>query len=141
MARIVVMHTNKFLRLLHLVELNRDGFEVLLAKDGHEAVKEIQESAPDLLVIAAPRSRTAGMAELVRVLRQNTSLPFILQASPPVIDSGVWPREIFARQQYDLSRLKAIIRKVLKSGLTEKQRNRFLDAFESVSKSLESRGA
>lgn len=138
MAKILVMHTNKFLRMLYVVELARDGFDILLASDGHEAVREIEESAPDIVIVAVPRRRTAGVPELLKTLRERKSLPFILQASLPVIDSGIWPRDIFARQKYDLSKLKHQIRELLEKGMSEKLRSRSLDALDLVNERLQS---
>ena len=140
MAKILVMHTNKFLRMLYVVEMAREGFEILLAADGHEAVKEIKESSPDLVVVAVPRTRTAGLPELVKALRERPKLPFIPQATLPVVDSGVWPRDIFARQKYDLTKLITLIREHLEKGMPEDQRSRSLDALDIVSKGLEAEG-
>ena len=140
MAKILIMHTNKFLQMLYVVELAPEGYEILLARNGHEAVKEIQESRPDLVVVAVPRSKTSGFSELIKALRERPDLPFVLQATLPVVDSGIWPRDIFARQKYDLSLLKGLIRDLLKDGMPEQQRSRSLDALELVNERLETLG-
>lgn len=74
----------------------------------------------------------------MKTLRERKSLPFILQASLPVIDSGIWPRDIFARQKYDLSKLKHQIRELLEKGMSEKLRSRSLDALDLVNERLQS---
>jgi DNA-binding NtrC family response regulator len=140
MAKILVMHTNKFLRMLYVVELAREGFDILLAADGLEAVKEIKESSPDLVVVAVPSTPTPGIAELIAALRERPKLPFIPQATMPVIDSGIWPRDIFARQKYDLTKLITLIREHLEKGMSEKQRSRSLDAVEIACKTLGASG-
>jgi len=50
-TRILVVEDDKFLRSIMLQKLSRDGFKVMEAADGAEALKKIKEAPPQLILL------------------------------------------------------------------------------------------
>ena len=59
--------------------LRKQGFEVLLAKDGREAKEMIQSAIPDLVVLDVMMPHVTGL-ELIQYVREelNSALPLIV---------------------------------------------------------------
>ena len=61
--------------------LQKNGYEIQLAKDGQEALDMVKESRPDLMVADLEASKVSGL-ELLRTVRKDlkSGLPFVLLA-------------------------------------------------------------
>ncbi|MEL6862959.1 MAG: response regulator [Bacteroidota bacterium] len=59
--------------------LRKQGFEVMLAEDGRQAVKKVQEENPDILVADIMMPHVTGL-ELINFIRKDlkSSLPIII---------------------------------------------------------------
>jgi len=57
--------------------LERDGFEVKAAMDGHQALESVEEFNPDLIVLDLMLPDISGF-EVCRRLRENSSIPVIM---------------------------------------------------------------
>lgn len=65
--------------LLDVVRFNlaREGYEVLIARDGEEALSVARHHKPDLIVLDIMLPRLDGL-EVCRILRKETSIPIIM---------------------------------------------------------------
>ena len=57
--------------------LNRDGYRVITAYDGNEALKQARESQPDLIVLDLMLPGINGL-EICRILREESDVPIIM---------------------------------------------------------------
>jgi two-component system alkaline phosphatase synthesis response regulator PhoP len=57
--------------------LNRDGYRVLTAYDGNEALKLARENQPDLIVLDLMLPGISGL-DICRILRQESEVPIIM---------------------------------------------------------------
>ncbi len=59
--------------------LRKQGFSVILAKDGQEALTKVKEDSPDLVVVDVMMPHVSGL-ELIEYIRQDlkSSLPLIV---------------------------------------------------------------
>ena len=66
-------------KIVELVKLylNRDGYHVLTAYEGHEALKLAREARPDLIVLDIMLPGIDGL-EICRILRNESTVPIIL---------------------------------------------------------------
>jgi two-component system response regulator RegX3 len=97
--------------------LRREGYEVVAASDGQQAMSRWETERPDLLILAADLDKVSGI-EICRRIRHSSVAPLILYAEvkskQPVIaglDSGA---DDFLRQPFDVSELLARMRAVLR---------------------------
>jgi len=73
---LVVDDDAKTVELVRLY-LNRDGYRVITAGDGHEALKLAREARPDLIVLDLMLPGIDGL-EVCHVLRQESEVPIIM---------------------------------------------------------------
>jgi len=82
--------------ILEVVEIafQQRGFDVLLARDGAEALVRAERDAPDLIVLDIVMPRRSGLAVLERLRRRHAEFPRII-----VVTANTEPRhEQFANQ-------------------------------------------
>lgn len=83
----IVAEQNERTKRLHL-ELARRGFACLITPDKDEAMKQIAERAPDLVLVETDGQATnAKIWELSRRLKQERHLPIIALVSKKMLDS------------------------------------------------------
>ena len=61
-------------RMLEM-RLGRDGYEVVVARDGEEALKVARESRPDLILLDIMMPKIDGI-EVCRRLKADSAMPF-----------------------------------------------------------------
>jgi DNA-binding response OmpR family regulator len=79
--------------LLRLI-LVRAGFEVLVAQDGYEALKEVQDKIPDAMIldIMMPGIDGFEVCEILRGNKETADLPIIMlsaRADPESVSKGL----------------------------------------------------
>ena len=50
-AKILVVEDDRFLSKVYYTKLSKEGFDVVLAVDGNEAIGKIKEETPDLILL------------------------------------------------------------------------------------------
>ncbi len=75
--RILVVDDEK--RIVHLIRLNleHDGFDVLAAYDGREALKRVREDLPDLVLLDVMLPDMDGF-EVLKLIREVSDVPVIM---------------------------------------------------------------
>jgi DNA-binding response OmpR family regulator len=76
-ARVLVVDDERVVTEVVERYLQREGYEVLLAYDGAEALRVAQEWAPDLVVLDLMLPTVDGL-EVCRQIRQDSSIPIIM---------------------------------------------------------------
>jgi two-component system, response regulator, stage 0 sporulation protein F len=78
MKKLLFADDEESIRLLYKEEFEEQGYEVILAADGNEALAMFSLHAPDLLVIDIKMPGMDGIELLQRVREQSRQVPVIL---------------------------------------------------------------
>ena len=81
MNTILVVEDEPNQRLLYRMELENEGYRVVLASQGEEAFEKIKEAQPDLMVLDLRIPVMAGMEFLDRIMGMNAKLPVIIYSA------------------------------------------------------------
>ena len=77
MKKILVVDDEKPISDIIKFNLEKEGFEVVVAFDGQEAVEKVEEENPDLIVLDVMLTKMDGL-EVVREVRKTHSMPIIM---------------------------------------------------------------
>lgn len=77
MKKILVVDDEKPISDIVKFNLEKEGFEVITAYDGDEALEKVKESQPDLLVLDLMLPKKDGL-EVCREVRKNHDMPIIM---------------------------------------------------------------
>src|SRR5438477_1299156 len=125
-ARILLVDDEQSIQTLLSYPLRRDGYEVVQATDGRQALDRFDEQAFDLVVLDLMLPKVDGL-EVCRRLRSRSSVPIImLTAKSEEIDKVVglelgaddYITKPFSMREFS-SRIKAALRRVEMSRPTE----------------------
>ncbi len=113
--KILVVDDEEPLRVLYKKELEREGYEVLVASNGKEALLRLQEENPDLIVLDIIMPVMDGMEALGPILGKDRKVPIILHTSYPEYrqDYKSWAADAYITKSPDLTELKQKIRELL----------------------------
>jgi two-component system response regulator (stage 0 sporulation protein F) len=116
--RILVAEDEEGLRLLYKEELESEGYEVLTAQNGKEAIQQLEEGKPDLVILDIVMPVMDGMETLGRILGKERKIPIILNTSYSGYqqDFMSWAADAYVTKSVDLSELKEKIKKLLEKG-------------------------
>src|SRR3972149_11839013 len=68
---------------LYQLELSEEGYQVIVAKDGKEALRKFEEESPDLVVMDICLPAEDGMETLAAMLGKKRQVPVILNTAFP----------------------------------------------------------
>ncbi len=119
--RILIAEDEDSLRLLYEEELKAEGYEVLTARNGREAIQQLEKTRPDLILLDIVMPVMDGMEALGRILRKDRKIPVILNTSYSAYrqDFMSWAADAYVTKSSDLTELKAKIRELLDKVKTE----------------------
>jgi len=116
--RILVVEDEEGLRLLYKEELEAEGYEVLSAQNGREAIQKLEEEDPDLIILDIVMPVMDGMEALGRIVGKERKIPIILNTSYPGYrrDFMSWAADAYVTKSTDLGELKDKVRELLEKG-------------------------
>jgi len=116
--KILVVEDEEGLRLLYEEELEAEGYEVLTAQNGKEAIQKLEEGKPDLIILDIVMPVMDGMEALGRIVGKERRIPIILNTSYPGYrqDFMSWAADAYVTKSTDLGELKNKIRELLEKG-------------------------
>jgi len=114
-GKILIVEDDESLRLLYSTELSDEGYECLLARNGKEALRVLEEVRPDLIILDIVMPVMDGMEVLGRIIGQYRDIPIILHSSYPGYkeDFMSWSADAYLIKSIDLTELKTTIRDLL----------------------------
>ncbi len=115
MTTILLVEDDKNQRLLYEQELRYDGYDVVTATDGKEAIGKFQEKLPDIVIMDINMPKMDGIEAMGRILGKNKEIPVIINtAYSNYKDSFMsWAADAYIVKTSDLSELKEKIKEVL----------------------------
>ena len=113
--KILVVEDEESLRLLYEEELSAEGYEIITAGNGKEAIRQLQEGKPDLVVLDIVMPVMDGIETLGRILGKERKVPIVLNTSYPGYreDFMSWAADAYITKSSDLTELKNKVRDLL----------------------------
>ena len=116
--KILVVEDEESLRLLYEEELEAEGYEVLTAGNGREAIQQLEKGKPDLIILDIVMPVMDGMEALGRILAKGRKIPIVLNTSYSGYrqDFMSWAADAYVTKSDDLTELKNKVRELLEKG-------------------------
>ena len=115
MHTILVVEDDPNQEYLYEEELREEGYQVLCAANGREAIRLVEEHRPDLAVLDINMPVMDGLECLGRILELQPKLPIIIYTAYPAYQDSFlsWAADAYLVKKSDLTELKACIGKLL----------------------------
>ncbi len=115
MTTILLVEDDKNQRLLYEQELRQEGYEILAAIDGKDALEKLEEQLPDIVVMDINMPRMDGIETMGRILNKNKKIPIIINTAYNNYKDNFmsWAADAFIVKSSDLSELKDKIKGIL----------------------------
>jgi signal transduction histidine kinase len=115
MKKILCVDDDAGLLRLYQEELSEEGYEVILAKDGKEAMEKFKEEKPQTVVLDIRMPMMDGIETMNAMLSRDRQIPVILNTAFPQYRENfmTWAAEAYVTKSSDLTELKEKIREVL----------------------------
>lgn len=115
--RVLLVEDEKNQRLLFQQELEEEGYEVVTAGDGREALRLFEAQRPDVVVLDISMPGMDGIETLGHVLSRDNSVPVILHTAYSSFKDNfmTWSADAYVVKSADLTELKERLREVLAS--------------------------
>ncbi len=116
--RILIADDEKNMRWVLEETLSKDGYEVIQAKDGKEALEAVSKTPPDLMVLDHKMPAPDGMAVLREVRGKGLTFPIIMLTAHGNVQTAVEAMKAGASEYltkpFDLDELKLAIDKAVR---------------------------
>jgi len=118
MKKILVVEDEEGLRLLYQEELEAEGYEIITARNGKEAIQKLEEGKPDLIILDIVMPVMDGMEALGRIVGKDRKIPIILNTSYSGYreDFMSWVADAYVTKSSDLEELKTKVKELLEKG-------------------------
>ncbi len=115
MKKILVVDDEENIRLLFKEELEDEGFQVDLARNGEEALKKVSLFKPDLITLDIKMPGMDGIETLKRIRETERQLPVVLCSAYGEYkqDISTWASDAYVVKCADMTELKDTIRRLL----------------------------
>lgn len=115
MATVLVVDDDEHQRLLYQEEFELEGYDVLLASSGPEAVATVADRDVDVVVLDIAMPGMDGVETLSKILDLDRQLPVILNTaySSYKDDFMTWAADAYVTKSSDLSTLKEHVKEAL----------------------------
>lgn len=115
MTTILLVEDDKNQRLLYEQELSLEGYEVVTASNGKEALEKVQVQLPDIVIMDINMPKMDGIEAIGRILSKNKEIPVIINTAYSNYKDNYmsWAADAYIVKSSDLSELKDTIKRVL----------------------------
>jgi DNA-binding response OmpR family regulator len=115
--KILIVDDDQNILRLYKEELEEDGYQIVTASNGREAMEQFEKEAPDLVTLDILLPDVDGIKLLRQMKEKRPRLPVIMSTAYDYRDDfAVWASEAYIVKSADLTELKSTIKK-----LTEKE--------------------
>lgn len=115
MKKILLVEDDFSIRLVYEEEFKEEGYEVIAAENGSEALEFFASDTPDLVILDIQMPGMNGIEVLRQMKTIDPSVPVILSSAFPEFkqDLGAWASEEYIVKSSDLSKLKDAVRRYI----------------------------
>jgi len=115
--KILIVDDDQNILRLYKEELEEEGYTIVTASNGQEAMEQFDKEDPDLVTLDILLPDVDGIKLLRQMKEKRPRMPVIMSTAYDYRDDfAVWASEAYIVKSADLSELKATIKK-----LTEKE--------------------
>ena len=113
---ILVVDDEEHIRLLYKEEFEEEGYTVLLAGSGEDALTLVENKLPDLITldIKMPGIDGITLARKIKEIRSDMPVIFVSAYEDYKHDFGTWASDAYFVKSANLAELKSLIAKILK---------------------------
>jgi len=112
--KILFVDDDIHIQRLYKEELIEEGYEVVVAANGKEAMEMFEKENPDLVTLDIRLPDIDGIYLLRQMKEKRPKLPIIMSTAYDYRDDfSVWASEAYIVKSSDLDELKSMIRKLL----------------------------
>jgi len=112
--KILVVDDDEHILRLYKDELTEEGYEVVLAANGQEALELFHKEDPDLVTLDIRLPDVDGIQLLRQMKEKKPRLPIIMSTAYDYRDDfSIWASEAYIVKSSDLNELKATIKRLL----------------------------
>jgi DNA-binding response OmpR family regulator len=112
--RILVVDDEKNILKLYQAELEDEGYEVVTANSGREALEVFDRESPDLVTLDILMPDMDGIQVLRYLKEKKPSVPVIMLTAYDYRDDfSVWVSDAYVVKSSDLTNLKATIKNII----------------------------
>ena len=114
---ILVVEDDTNQRALYQEELIDEGYQVLAAGDGKEALAHVRAQKPDLVILDINMPVMDGLDTLSQLLEHDGQIPVIINTAYASYQDSftTWSADAYIVKSSDLSELKATVKRLLNS--------------------------
>ena len=112
--KILVVDDDLHIQRLYKEEFEEEGYEVVVASNGKEAIELFDSEVPDIVTLDILLPDIDGIRILRQMKEKNPKIPIIMSTAYDYRDDfAVWASESYIVKSSDLDELKATIKKML----------------------------
>lgn len=112
--KILVVDDDVHIQMLYREELTEEGYEVVVAGNGTEAMDMFEKEKPDLVTLDIRLPDVDGIYLLRQMKERRPKLPIIMSTAYDYRnDFSVWASEAYIVKSSDLGELKSMIKNLL----------------------------
>ncbi len=117
--KLLIVDDESHIRELYKAEFDMEGYEVVLASSGPEALSMIENSKPDLVVLDIRMPGMDGIEAMGEILGRDNELPVIINSAYSHYKENFmsWSADAYIVKSADLTELKAKVAELLNRGI------------------------
>ena len=115
MKTILLVEDDKNQLLLYKQELLLEGYNIITAQDGQEAINKVKEHTPDLIVMDINMPKMSGIESMGRILSEHKKIPIIINTAYGSYkdDFMSWSADAYIIKSSDITELKNKINELI----------------------------
>ena len=115
MKKLLVVEDEKNLRTLYEQEFSDEGYEVILAGNGLEALNKLSEQKIDLAILDIRMDVMDGIETLKKIMEIDKNIKVILNSAYSTFksDFSTWSADAYLIKSSNLAELKSKVRELL----------------------------
>ncbi len=115
--KILIVDDDPNILRLYKEELEEEGYQVITASNGQEAIERFDKEDPDLVTLDILLPDIDGIKLLRQIKEKRPRLPVIMSTAYDYRDDfAVWASEAYIVKSADLTELKSTIKKLSERG-------------------------
>ncbi len=115
METLLVVDDEVHQRMLYQEELGDEGYQIVLARNGMEALENVLEAAPELIVLDIRMPVMDGLEALGKIIGKKRGIPIVIHSaySSYKDDFMSWAADAYVVKSCNLDELKNTIKELL----------------------------